>query len=51
MVGLAGKVGRSMVIGAFLLEIIVSGITPENGCHAKLMGLFKCFRYFHDLPV
>ena len=51
MVGLAGEVGGSMVIGAFLLEIIVSGIAPENGGHAQIMGFFKCFRYFHDLPV
>src|SRR5258708_38048797 len=44
VVGLAGEVGGRMIIHAIHLKACISGITPQDGGHTQLMGLFKGFR-------
>ena len=42
VVGLAGQVGRHVVVDAILFECLVAGIGPQNSHHPEFMGITEC---------
>ena len=50
VVGLAGQVGRVVVVDAVGLERVVAQVAPQHGEHAELVGLRERRRDLLDLP-
>lgn len=51
MVGLAGQVGRTLVVLFFGLEFRVAKITPEHREQAQTVRVFQHFRNLHYLAL
>ena len=50
-VGLTCQVGGSMVIDCTFLKIIVTQVTPEDGCHTQFVSIFKSFGNLYQLTA